>query len=64
MNYSYVVSRWWYYFFTAASLTGDEIFYTIFFPFWQWNVDGAVMRRVIVCWMVTMYIGECGDDVY
>jgi len=36
---------------------GDEIFYASIFPFWFWNIDGAVGRRIINIWALSMYIG-------
>lgn len=38
-------------------MLGDEIFYASVFPFWFWNVDGAVGRRIISVWALSMYIG-------
>lgn len=52
--------RFWYHLFFFSTALGGELFYSVFFCFWAWNVDGAVLRRVIMVWMVTMYIGECG----
>jgi hypothetical protein len=37
-------SRFWYYFFSLGAAMGNEIFYCLFFPFWFWNVDGAIAR--------------------
>ena len=25
---------------------GNEVFYYLFFPFWIWNLDGAIARKV------------------
>ncbi|XP_042878618.1 sphingosine-1-phosphate phosphatase 2-like [Penaeus japonicus] len=56
-------NRFWYHMFSLATAIGGEIFYSIFFCFWAWNVDGAVLRRVIVIWMITMYIGQALKDI-
>lgn len=47
----------WYYLFVLGTALGDEIFYATFIPFWFWNIDGAVGRRVVLVWTVAMYIG-------
>ncbi|MPC42389.1 Sphingosine-1-phosphate phosphatase 1 [Portunus trituberculatus] len=52
------VNEFWYHLFFFATALGGELFYSVFFCFWAWNVDGAVLRRVIMVWMVTMYIGQ------
>ncbi|XP_069971415.1 sphingosine-1-phosphate phosphatase 2 [Penaeus vannamei] len=56
-------NRFWYHLFSLATALGGELFYSIFFCFWAWNVDGAVLRRVIVIWMITMYIGQALKDI-
>lgn len=38
-------NRFWYYFFHLGAAMGNEIFYCLFFPFWFWNVDGAIARK-------------------
>lgn len=47
----------WFYLFRLGTELGDEIFYATMIPFWFWNVDGAVGRRVVYVWSITMYIG-------
>lgn len=49
--------KFWYYLFLIGTELGDEIFYATFIPFWFWNIDGAVGRRVIFLWSIVMYIG-------
>ncbi|KAB7507042.1 Sphingosine-1-phosphate phosphatase 2, partial [Armadillidium nasatum] len=58
-----ITNKFLYYLFLIATKTGDEIFYITFFPFWNWNVDGAVMREVIYIWTFTMYIGQALKDI-
>ncbi|XP_042235412.1 sphingosine-1-phosphate phosphatase 2-like isoform X1 [Homarus americanus] len=58
-----IKDRFWYHLFFFATSLGGELFYSVFFCFWSWNVDGAVLRRVIVIWMITMYIGQALKDI-
>jgi sphingosine-1-phosphate phosphatase 1 len=53
-----VTNKFWYYLFVFGTELGDEIFYASFIPFWFWNIDGAVGRRVVMVWTIIMYIGE------
>lgn len=53
-----ITNKFWHYLFVFGTLLGDEIFYASFIPFWFWNIDGAVGRRVVVVWTITMYIGR------
>lgn len=48
----------WYYLFLFGTELGDEIFYSVFIPFWFWNIDGAVGRRVVLVWATVMSIGK------
>ncbi|XP_021924844.1 sphingosine-1-phosphate phosphatase 2-like isoform X2 [Zootermopsis nevadensis] len=60
----YIITNWmWYYLFVLGTALGDEIFYASFIPFWFWNIDGAVGRRVVLVWTVIMYIGQGIKDV-
>ena len=52
-----VTNKFWYYLFVLGTELGDEIFYASFIPFWFWNIDGAVGRRVVMVWTIVMYIG-------
>lgn len=58
-----IENRFWYYFFSFGASLGYEMFYASFFPFWIWNIDGAVCRRVINVWVVIMYIGQALKDI-
>lgn len=53
-----VKNRFWYYLFLFGTELGDEIFYSAFIPFWFWNIDGAVGRRVVLVWAIVMSIGK------
>lgn len=60
----YVIeNKWLHYLFLFGTSLGDEMFYSIFFTFWFWNVDGAVGRRVVLVWALCMYIGQCLKDI-
>lgn len=52
-----VTNKFWYYLFIIGTELGDEIFYASFIPFWFWNIDSAVGRRVIMVWSAVMYVG-------
>lgn len=56
-------NRFWYYFFSFGASLGYEMFYASFFPFWIWNIDGAVCRRVINVWVLIMYVGQALKDI-
>nr|DBA14411.1 TPA: hypothetical protein GDO54_005385 [Pyxicephalus adspersus] len=58
-----IKNRLLYYLFTIGTELGNELFYISFFPFWIWNVDPYVGRRVIVIWVWVMYLGQCTKDV-
>ncbi|MGH0145624.1 UNVERIFIED_CONTAM: hypothetical protein FKN15_051456 [Acipenser sinensis] len=40
-----------YYMFTFGTELGNELFYITFFPFFIWNIDAYVSRRLIVIWV-------------
>ncbi|XP_050347108.1 sphingosine-1-phosphate phosphatase 1-like [Nymphalis io] len=56
-------NKFWYYLFVLGTALGDEIFYATFIPFWFWNIDGAVGRRVVLVWTIVMYIGQGFKDI-
>lgn len=60
----HVNNKFWYYLFVLGTELGDELFYATFIPFWFWNVDGAVGRRVVLVWTVVMYIGKFTILIY
>ncbi|KAM9293939.1 sphingosine-1-phosphate phosphatase 1 [Gastrophryne carolinensis] len=49
--------------FTLGTELGNELFYISFFPFWIWNVDPYVGRRVVILWVWVMYLGQSTKDV-
>ena len=58
-----ITNRFFYYIFHFAANLGNEIFYITFFPFWFWNIDGYVGRRVAVFWCAFMYLGQATKDI-
>ena len=52
-----------YYLFTFGTELGNELFYITFFPFFIWNVDAYVSRRLVVVWVWVMYLGQSTKDV-
>lgn len=58
-----ITNKFWYYLFLIGTELGDEIFYATMIPFWFWNIDGAVGRRVVLVWSVVMYIGQILKDI-
>lgn len=58
-----IQNKFWYYLFVFGTALGDETFYTCFIPFWFFNIDGAVGRRVILVWTIVMYVGQSVKDV-
>lgn len=58
-NSHYTINNlFWYYLFLFGTELGDETFYSAFIPFWFWNIDGAVGRRVVLVWATVMSIGK------
>lgn len=58
-----ITNKFWYYLFIIGTELGDEIFYATMIPFWFWNIDGAVGRRVVFVWSVVMYVGQGLKDI-
>lgn len=58
-----IENKFWYYFFSFGAGLGYEMFYASFFPFWIWNIDGAVCRRVMNVWVLIMYVGQAMKDI-
>lgn len=56
-------NKFWYYLFLIGTELGDEFFYATMIPFWFWNIDGAVGRRVVFVWSIVMYIGQGLKDI-
>lgn len=61
--YCSINNKFWYYLFVIGTELGDEIFYATFIPFWFWNIDGAVGRRVVLVWTICMYVGQGFKDI-
>ncbi|XP_063146506.1 sphingosine-1-phosphate phosphatase 1 [Candoia aspera] len=52
-----------YYVFSFGTELGNELFYIMFFPFFFWNVDAWLSRRLVIIWVWIMYVGQCTKDV-
>lgn len=52
-----------YYLFCLGTELGNELFYILFFPFWIWNLDPFVGRRLVIIWVLVMYLGQCTKDI-
>ncbi|XP_007502267.1 sphingosine-1-phosphate phosphatase 2 [Monodelphis domestica] len=60
----YIVKNYFfYYLFKFSAALGEEIFYITFLPFTYWNIDPYVTRRLIITWVVIMYIGQILKDI-
>ncbi|XP_044523517.1 sphingosine-1-phosphate phosphatase 2 isoform X2 [Gracilinanus agilis] len=60
----YIVKNYFYYYlFKFSAALGEEIFYITFLPFTYWNIDPYVTRRLIMTWVVIMYIGQILKDI-
>ncbi|XP_051833764.1 sphingosine-1-phosphate phosphatase 1 [Antechinus flavipes] len=60
----YGVRNWLlFYLFCFGTELGNELFYITFFPFWIWNLDALVGRRLVIMWVLVMYLGQCAKDV-
>ncbi|RXN10518.1 sphingosine-1-phosphate phosphatase 1 [Labeo rohita] len=58
-----IENKFLYYLFTLGTELGNELFYISFFPFFMWNVDAYVSRRLVVVWVWVMYLGQCTKDL-
>ncbi|CAH1791114.1 unnamed protein product [Owenia fusiformis] len=62
--YKVQIDHWsLYYLFSFGAALGNEVFYSTFLPYWFWNVDSFVIRRVLIIWCIMMYFGQCLKDV-
>ncbi len=52
-----------YYLFCFGANLGNEVFYIFFYPFFIWNVDAWVGRRICLFWSFFMYVGQATKDV-
>lgn len=56
-NYE-IRNKIWYFVFLFGTYLGDDVGYAIVLPFWFWNVDAKIGRKIVLVWTLTMYIGE------
>ncbi|XP_066201912.1 sphingosine-1-phosphate phosphatase 2 [Saccopteryx leptura] len=60
----YIVKNYFYYYlFRFSAALGQEVFYITFLPFTQWNIDPFLSRRLVIIWVLVMYIGQVAKDI-
>uniref|UniRef100_A0A8D1EZR3 Phosphatidic acid phosphatase type 2/haloperoxidase domain-containing protein n=1 Tax=Sus scrofa TaxID=9823 RepID=A0A8D1EZR3_PIG len=60
----YVVKNYFYYYlFRFSAALGQEVFYITFLPFTHWNIDPYLSRRLMIIWVLVMYIGQVAKDI-
>ncbi|XP_049744263.1 sphingosine-1-phosphate phosphatase 2 isoform X1 [Elephas maximus indicus] len=60
----YIVKNYFYYYlFRFSAALGQEAFYITFLPFTQWNIDPYLSRRLVIIWVLVMYIGQVAKDI-
>lgn len=64
LKVDYQVSNYfWYFLFQFGAFLGDDAFYYTFVPFWFFNINSFVIRRVLLLWALFMYIGQSSKEV-
>ncbi|XP_038939310.1 sphingosine-1-phosphate phosphatase 2 isoform X2 [Rattus norvegicus] len=58
-----VKNYFYYYLFRFSAALGQEVFYITFLPFTHWNIDPYLSRRLVVIWVLVMYIGQVAKDI-
>ncbi|XP_036276723.1 sphingosine-1-phosphate phosphatase 2 isoform X1 [Pipistrellus kuhlii] len=60
----YIVKNYFYYYlFRFSAALGQEVFYITFLPFTHWNIDSFLSRRLVIIWVLVMYIGQVAKDI-
>ncbi|XP_077011374.1 sphingosine-1-phosphate phosphatase 2 isoform X1 [Tamandua tetradactyla] len=60
----YIVKNYFYYYlFRFSALLGQEVFFITFLPFTHWNIDPYLSRRLIIIWVLVMYVGQMAKDI-
>ncbi|XP_048200625.1 sphingosine-1-phosphate phosphatase 2 [Perognathus longimembris pacificus] len=60
----YIVKNYFYYYlFRFSSTLGQEEFYITFLPFTQWNIDPYLSRRLVMIWVLVMYVGQVAKSI-
>uniref|UniRef100_A0ABI7Z838 Phosphatidic acid phosphatase type 2/haloperoxidase domain-containing protein n=3 Tax=Felis catus TaxID=9685 RepID=A0ABI7Z838_FELCA len=60
----YIVKNYFYYYlFRFSAALGQEVFYITFLPFTHWNIDPYLSRRLVIIWVLVMYIGQMAKDI-
>ncbi|XP_057619220.1 sphingosine-1-phosphate phosphatase 2 [Chionomys nivalis] len=58
-----VKNYFYYYLFRFSAALGQEVFYITFLPFTHWNIDPYLSRRLVMIWVLVMYIGQVAKDI-
>ncbi|KAL0973375.1 hypothetical protein UPYG_G00202620 [Umbra pygmaea] len=58
-----VRNRLLYFLFRVSAGLGHEVFYITFLPWFHWNLDPFLCRRLVNTWAMVMYIGQALKDV-
>ncbi|XP_050443069.1 sphingosine-1-phosphate phosphatase 2-like [Adelges cooleyi] len=58
-----ITNKFWFYLFFLGTYLGDEIGYSIIIPFFIWNIDSAIGRKMVLVWAIVMYIGQSIKDI-
>ncbi|XP_040609177.1 sphingosine-1-phosphate phosphatase 2 isoform X1 [Mesocricetus auratus] len=58
-----VKNYFYYYLFRFSAALGQEVFYITFLPFTHWNIDPFLSRRLVMIWVLVMYIGQVAKDI-
>ncbi|EHB01094.1 Sphingosine-1-phosphate phosphatase 2, partial [Heterocephalus glaber] len=60
----YIVKNYFYYYlFRFSAALGQEVFYITFLPFTHWNIDPYLSRRLVLIWVLVMYVGQVAKDI-
>ncbi|XP_047403200.1 sphingosine-1-phosphate phosphatase 2 [Sciurus carolinensis] len=60
----YIVKNYFYYYlFRFSAALGQEVFYITFLPFTHWNIDPYLSRRLVMIWVLVMYVGQVTKDI-
>ncbi|XP_037706162.1 sphingosine-1-phosphate phosphatase 2 [Choloepus didactylus] len=60
----YIVKNYFYYYlFRFSAALGQEVFFITFLPFTHWNIDPYLSRRLVIIWVLVMYVGQMAKDI-
>ena len=62
LDYS-IDNKFLYYLFHFGANLGNEVFYILFYPYFIWNFDAWIGRRICLFWSFFMYVGQATKDI-